>query len=273
MMIPLPEELLSALLRLGFSQYEAQAYCALLRQSPANGHEVGKQSGVPPSKIYETLQRLESKGAVLVHRSEPVRYAAVPYREVLTSLQRKFEADLSLVDQRLATLPVQREPGLVWSLRQRGAILTAFAAALDGAKSSLFVAVWDEEIDTLRSGLERASQRGVDTRVAIYGSATLSGPRCYDLRDCGRSAQARLGGRRLSVVVADERDTLLAEFGPQASDEAVVTDNTVISLLAVEYVKADVMGRLLINAMGAEAYETVRASAEMQALLTPSPPA
>lgn len=263
----IPADLISALIRLGFSQYEAQAYCALLQRSPMNGHEVGKLSSVPPSKIYETLQRLDTKGAVLMHRSEPVRYAAVPYAEVLARLRERFEGDLALVDKGLSTLPATREPGLVWSLRDRSAIVTAFLTTIDSAQQTLFAAIWDEEMEALREAIEAASARGVDVHVAIYGTASLNGPRCYDLRECGESARNRLEGRRLSVAVADEQDAITAEFGPSANEEAVLTDNAVISLLAIEYVKADVMGRILINSMGQRAYEKALNSDVMQALL------
>ncbi|MEW6340664.1 MAG: helix-turn-helix domain-containing protein [Paraburkholderia sp.] len=263
----IPADLISALIRLGFSQYEAQAYCALLQRSPMNGHEVGKLSSVPPSKIYETLQRLDAKGAVLMHRSEPVRYAAVPYAEVLARLRDRFEDDLAIVNDGLSTLPAAREPGLVWSLRDSRAIITAFLTTIDSAQQTLFAAIWDEEMEPLRGAIEAASARGVDVHVAIYGKASLSGPRCYDLRECGESARNRLEGRRLSVAVADEQDAITAEFGPSANEEAVLTNNPVISLLAIEYVKADVMGRILINSMGQAAYEKALHGDVMQALL------
>jgi HTH-type transcriptional regulator, sugar sensing transcriptional regulator len=264
----IPDELISALIRLGFSQYEAQAYCALLQRSPMNGHEVGKLSRVPPSKIYETLQRLDAKGAILMHRSEPVRYAAVPYAEVLTRLRERFEGDLELVNRGLSNLPATRELGLVWSLRERSAIITAFRTTIDSARQTLFAAVWDEEIEPLRDAIESAAARGVDVHVAIYGTASLQGPRCYDLRECGESARKRLEGRRLSVAVADEQDAITAEFGPFSNEEAVLTNNQVVSLLAIEYVKADVMGRILINAMGPRTYEKALHSDVMQALLS-----
>jgi sugar-specific transcriptional regulator TrmB len=52
-----------ALMAVGFGDYEARAYCALLLQSPANGYQVAKQSGIPRGKIYECLERLVARGA------------------------------------------------------------------------------------------------------------------------------------------------------------------------------------------------------------------
>jgi sugar-specific transcriptional regulator TrmB len=265
---PTSDETLTSLIRLGFSQYEGQAYCALLQHSPMNGHEVSKASGVPPSKIYETLQRLGAKGAVLVHRSEPVRYAATPYRTVLESLRRRFEADLTTVEKGLHALPGARDTGLTWSLRQRDAVLSAATDAVNGAQHGVFAALWDEELEELAPCLEAASRRGLEVHVAVYGRRVLQGPHCYDLTLCGESAVERLGGRRLSAVVADGRGSVIAEFRADGSVEAILTDSPLVSLLAVEYIKEDVMGRILINELGEERYQRLRRQSEdMRAML------
>ena len=50
---------------LGFSDYEARAYCALLDAAPANGYQVAGLSGVPRAKIYEVLDKLVARGAAV----------------------------------------------------------------------------------------------------------------------------------------------------------------------------------------------------------------
>jgi sugar-specific transcriptional regulator TrmB len=260
-------ELIAALIRLGFSQYEAQAYTALVGQQPMNGSEVSKRAGMPPSKVYETLARLEAKGAVLVNHSEPVRYSAVPHADVLASLRAKFDADLGTASAALDQLPATDEPGLVWSLHDKDAIDRAFIRVITGARAGIFAGIWDEELDQLGPQLEAASQRGIETHVAIYGKHTLTGPRTYDLDKCGASARLRLSGRRLAVVVADDSDTVVAEFGDRTPDEAVLTTNRVTSLLAVEYVKADISGRLLINALGEPAYQQLLTTPAMRVVM------
>jgi len=39
------------LVKIGFSEYEAKAYVALLRESPVTGYELSMLSGVPRSMI------------------------------------------------------------------------------------------------------------------------------------------------------------------------------------------------------------------------------
>jgi HTH-type transcriptional regulator, sugar sensing transcriptional regulator len=265
-------DLIAALTRLGFSQYEAQAYTALVGQEPLNGSEVSKRAGMPPSKVYETLARLEAKGAVLVNRSAPVRYSAVPHTDVLAALKARFDADVATATAALDELPAADEPGLVWSLYDKDAIIRAFARVISAATRSIFAGIWEEEFDRLGPLLEAASASGIDTHVAIYGKRTLAGPHTYDLDKCGASARLRLSGRRLAVAVADGRETVVAEFGDHTPDQAVLTTNPVTSLLAVEYVKADISGRMLINALGEPAYQRLLTTPDMRAVMAPVPP-
>jgi sugar-specific transcriptional regulator TrmB len=262
-------ELIAALIRLGFSQYEAQAYTALVGQPPLNGSEVSKRAGMPPSKVYETLARLEVKGAVLVNRSEPVRYSAVSYTDLLALLKARFDADVATASAALDRLPARDEPGMVWSLHNRDAIIQACVRTITGAERTIFAGIWDEELDELGPHLETVAANGIDTHVAIYGKRTLDGPHTYDMAECGASARLRLSGRRLAVVVADDTDTVVAELGDHSPDEAVLTTNPVTSLLAIEYVKADVSGRLMINAMTDTAYRQLLATPDMRAMLAP----
>ena len=46
--------------RLGFGDYEARAYTALLQRSPMTGYEIAKLSRIPRANVYDILPRLES---------------------------------------------------------------------------------------------------------------------------------------------------------------------------------------------------------------------
>lgn len=119
----------------------------MVGQLPMNGSEISRRADMPLSKIYETLARLEAKGAVLVNHFEPVRYTTVFPKDVLTVLKDKFAADLSTAQEELADLPENGEPGLVWSLHSRDAIVHASIRLINEAKHSVFAGVWDEKMD------------------------------------------------------------------------------------------------------------------------------
>lgn len=252
------ESLVAQMAALGFSQYEARAYCALLQKSPLNGHEVSRAAGIPPSKIYETLGRLHQKGAVLLYRSDPVLYAPVPYGDLLAGLRQRLEATMAEVQQGFADLAQEPDLGLTWSLEGTQGIVEAMTHAISRAGRRIFAALWDEELEYLAPALRAAHSRGVELQVAVYGAFALGVPHTYDLTLCGRSSQERLDGRRLAVLVRDDCETVVSELAGGGSDQAIWTENAVISLLAAEYIKEEIMGRCLINELGEERYQALR---------------
>jgi sugar-specific transcriptional regulator TrmB len=73
------EDIVASLQRLGFGEYEAKAYIALLQRSPLTGYELAKVSGLPRANVYAVLPKLEEKGAVLrVDTPAGPRYSPVP---------------------------------------------------------------------------------------------------------------------------------------------------------------------------------------------------
>ena len=56
--------LLERLRSIGLGDYEAKLYVALVKRHPASGYELARSSGVPSSKVYEVLARLQEKDLV-----------------------------------------------------------------------------------------------------------------------------------------------------------------------------------------------------------------
>lgn len=254
------DELMSALMQLGFTQYEAKAWIALLGQAPMNGHEAAKLSQIPTSKIYDTLNRLVDKGAAQVHQSEPITYFAIPWNIVKSAAKAKFERSLAAAEAGLTSHPKPAADGKIWTLRDTDTVIDIARSLIDAAQQSIFASIWDQEIGALKESLEAASARGVVCHVAMYGTSKLSGPHAYDLTLCGNSVLERLNGRRLTAVVADQVDCVLAEFHQGDRVEGVRTRNSVVGLLAAEYVKSDVLGRFLIDDIGNERFSELRSS-------------
>ncbi len=134
-------------------------------------------------------------------------------------------------------------------------------------------ALWDAELEVLAGPLREAHGRGVELQVAVYGNFDLGVPETYDLTLCGMSAQERLGGRRLTVLVVDRKEAVVAELAGGNSGEGIRTENRVMSLLATEYVKDEIMGMTLIDELGEERYWALREKRpELVSMLRPEAP-
>jgi HTH-type transcriptional regulator, sugar sensing transcriptional regulator len=230
------DELVERLQALGFSQYEARAYCALLQKSPANGHEVAKTAGIPTSKVYETLERLHHKGAVLVQRSEPTLWAPVPHRELVGALRQRMESTFSAVEQGLAQLGHEQDTKLTWSLSGRGHVVDSMRSAIDRARQRLLAAVPAAAAADLAPALQAAAERGVDLELVADDGAELDLPQGEHVR-IRRRLDPEPDGGRLGVVVGDGEETVLADLGLDRP-QGMWTHHPAVALLAAEHLRA-----------------------------------
>jgi sugar-specific transcriptional regulator TrmB len=68
---------------LGLSEYEAAAYPTLLINGTSTAKQVSTHADIPQSRIYDVLDRLETKGFVMVQEGRPKKYGPVaPERAV-----------------------------------------------------------------------------------------------------------------------------------------------------------------------------------------------
>ncbi len=228
------DELVQRLQTLGFSQYEARAYCALLQKSPANGHEVAKTAGIPTSKVYETLERLHQKGSVLVQRSEPTLWAPVPYRDLVGSLRQRMESTFSAVEQGLAQLGHEQDTALTWSLSGHGHVVDSMRRAIDRARERLAAIIPASELGELGPPLWDAAERGVVLDVVAGDGAALDLPSSDRVRV--RRRPAGDPEDRLALVVGDGEETVLADLG-RDRPEGMWTHHPAVALLAAEHLR------------------------------------
>jgi HTH-type transcriptional regulator, sugar sensing transcriptional regulator len=229
------DELVQRLQALGFSQYEARAYVALLQKSPANGHEVAKLAGIPTSKVYETLERLKHKGAVLVQRSEPTLWAPVPHRELVGRLRSDMESTFSAVEQGLAQLGYEQDTALTWSLSGRGHVVDSMRRAIGRAREGVTGALPARELAELGPSLAAAAERGVSVDLVADDGAAIDLPDGDGIRIRRRSDGEPDQGR-LAMVVGDGTETVLADLG-RDRPEGMWTHHPAVALLAAEHLR------------------------------------
>jgi sugar-specific transcriptional regulator TrmB len=232
------DELVQRLQLLGFSQYEARAYCGLLQRSPANGHEVAKTAGIPTSKVYETLERLLQKGAVLVQRSDPTLWAPVPYRDLTSTLRERMESNLTAVEQGLAQLGHEQDTKLTWSLSGHGHVVDSMRRAIDRTRERLAAAIPSGQLEELTPALRAAAERGVAIDLVAGDAGDGAG---LDLPESERVRVRRRpdggqGDSRLAVVLGDGEETVLADLG-LARPEGMWTHHSAVALLATEHLR------------------------------------
>jgi HTH-type transcriptional regulator, sugar sensing transcriptional regulator len=259
------DDAVMGLMRLGFSAYEAKTYLALLQKSPAIGYEVSKAARIPTAKVYETLMGLVRKGFVLVSASEPIRYVPVAPEALTDRLRAEFDGRLEALDELLNSVPPLPEVDIAWNLPDYKAVLQKIAEVADRAEHDLMVSLWPCEAEAARAHLKAAEERGVRVIAAVFGDCDVGVRRAINLDSCGESSERRLGSR-LYAAVGDDREVVVAE-NSKSGTRGVWATTPCIVLTAREYIKHDIWGKALIDALGHERFDEICRNDELLSYL------
>jgi sugar-specific transcriptional regulator TrmB len=247
-------QLINSLGRLGMSGYEAKAYLSLVTASrPLNGYEVAKLSGVPRSTVYETLGKLVARGAAFEARAshDAVAYLPLPPNALLARMSTEFNASLDVLRQELPRLAAPQEAHLIHNIVDRGALLERAADIIRDSRWDLYVSVWPEELEVLRSSLSEAEARGLDITMLVFGEETSEVGFTYRHRYSSPEFVMDYLGHRLFCVVGDSQWAVIGGFREEAG-WGVYSDNPAVVLLSTEYVRHDIAMQILGDHLGTE---------------------
>ena len=89
------KDFLNKLKDFGLNSYESKLWIALLSRGVSTAGELSDISNVPRSTAYDVLESLEKKGFIVVKVGKPIKYLAVPPREVVERVKKRVveEAD------------------------------------------------------------------------------------------------------------------------------------------------------------------------------------
>lgn len=74
----------------GLNTYEAKIWAALLSRGVSTAGELSDIANVPRSRSYDVLESMEKKGFVVMKPGKPIKYLAVPPKDVLSNLKKNI---------------------------------------------------------------------------------------------------------------------------------------------------------------------------------------
>ena len=142
------EKILKSLKQFGLTEYEIKVYVTLVSSGASTAGEVSKQAGVPHSRIYDVLSRLESKGWLEVHVGRPIRYRASPPRDAIKITQERLERSLDqageVILQELNPLyekQAETKRPDIWIIHGARNVLTKIEEMLHRTQNEVLVAI------------------------------------------------------------------------------------------------------------------------------------
>jgi len=215
--------------QLGFTEYEAAAYMALVEHGELSGYELAKRSGIPRANVYAVIDKLHDRGAVWrVSVEKGQRVAAVPPETLLRGVRSRQREVLDAADSAFAELVKAEAPVAVYSLKG-DELLSRAARLIDESRGQLEIGLQPSEAAALAAPLKRASERGVAVFTLCLEGCAQPCPGCQG--ELHRQALAPTDGSRWLLVVADRAEALAARFGTGAREGMATAQPLVVELV------------------------------------------
>lgn len=172
------DSLTTALVDLGFSQYEARSYVGLLGEYGQTAYALSKVTGVPQPKIYEALRKLIDRNAAVRVNDTPQRFAARPLDELLADLRDDFAARIDEAERRAADALRVADASDVYAevirgVQGKGATMADAVAMIRDAREKVYISAWNNDLEVLEPVIRDAEGRGVTVIVLAFGRTSL----------------------------------------------------------------------------------------------------
>ncbi len=229
---------ISGLTRLGLSEYEAKAYTALLRENPLTAYEISKNSGIPSSKIYEVVKRLESRHMVQsIHGERSKMFIPTPPDEFIETFKTSMEDSLGAVRNELKGLKVGMDTSYTWHIKDYDGLVLKAKRMLDTAVQTILLSIWPSEIEVFENSIVKAENRGVRVVIIHYGATNLKSGQVYR-HPVEDTIYAQKGVRGFTLI-ADSKEALISNISGQGTD-AIWSMNEGFVMMTEDYLRHDI---------------------------------
>ncbi|WP_409199223.1 TrmB family transcriptional regulator [Methanospirillum lacunae] len=158
--------------RLGLTAYEAKAYAVLAQAGTLSPFDLAEESGIPRTKIYDTIRRLEREDLVLVEKGRPSKISAICPTEAIRGRKAILDAEIDqMTNEFKMNFDKRKEQDIPRSSIIHGLdnIVVRTADMMRRAKASLYLfgtLYYPEEVEPIRQQIEVVKKRGVIIRIS-----------------------------------------------------------------------------------------------------------
>jgi len=246
------EKIIKDLQGVGFSDYEAKTYLALLLTPNATAYEISKEAGIPKANCYSVLENLRKNGAVQAVSESPVKYVAVDPNRFFNQMVERTQLRCDELKESLNNLGHLPQEDIVWSLNDTDGVALHIEKMIASAKDTLRVKAADTTLAPYIPNLRKAAKRGVKVLIVLFGADTKPfelGPNCTVFLHEGNGIAVGIS-HRLIIMTRDYKEALVAEVGPDAYGS--YTENKPIVTLADSLLRHEVYFAEIFSRFGSE---------------------
>lgn len=171
---------------LGLTKNEAKAYHSLVKLGRSSARVIAEDSGVPRSKVYETLEILEKRGIIKkIARTNPTEFDPAPVDAALDHLEEKIKGSATSARKILKGLQDLRgteAKEFAWATQGMEQVIMGMRTAIENAREYVYIASASPSLlGKLRGAFSNAKSR--DVKIEVFtttpGSQEISGLEHY----------------------------------------------------------------------------------------------
>lgn len=164
------EQVLKELQGLGFSDYEAKTYIALLLTPNATAYEISKAAGIPKANCYTVLENLRKKVAVQPVSESPVKYVAIDPKKFFSTMAAKTQQRCDNIQESLNKIAEFPQEDLVWSLNDTESVHKQVEKIIRAATRHLWIKASEATLQRHFDALQAAADKGVAILIILFGT-------------------------------------------------------------------------------------------------------
>lgn len=170
------KEVVETLASIGFTEYEARAYIALIGICNATAREVSEISGVPHGRIYSVLKSLAEKGYVFVEEGTPAHYYAEKPFDVINPLKTELDRKLSDVGEYLSGIHYESlPPSRMWTIRSEIGVQNRLKSLIQNAEKEIIIMSEDpKSVIRVLEDLRKVRKR-VNIEIHTFNTGAFAG--------------------------------------------------------------------------------------------------
>lgn len=229
------KDIIQALENLGLSNYEAKAYLAFLSESPLTGYKLSKISGVPRSRIYETIEKLMAKGLVLSQEGETTLLRPVSLESFLEKKEKESRKNIDFLKENLPRIAQAEKDQGIWNITGRDRIFDIINQVISQAESHIYLVSFDSDLVFFENELIQAEQR----KVSIFG--VCCGTKTFDLKNLDSHQGQPCSTCQDIAMSIDSKQALVGCTVPADKARVALTENPGLIFVAEQYIKHEIL--------------------------------
>jgi HTH-type transcriptional regulator, sugar sensing transcriptional regulator len=246
--VKLDVKLIDDLKLIGFTDYEAKIYIALVKKNPLTGSEVSRLSRVPTSKVYTNLEKLVQKNVVSLILGDSVQYVPLDPFELITRYKQSMLSSLERVEKELLTIKDCRETDqFLWNIQDYDVFIQKAKDMITRAEESLWVVLWSSELNKLSHHITQTVQEK-NISIRIMSDQQNHALETYLFTHFPLFKQGSVS--RPMIVISDESEVLIGLS--EDNCHAIWSTNPVLLEMALTHIKHEYAIYQLAQKIGEE---------------------